>query len=132
VKIAIATEDGHTVSMHFGRAAAYAVLVVEEGAIVARELRPKFAPHGTPAAVHEDDPPGGPHGTGPSAQLRHDQMAAVIADCEAVICGGMGYGAYERMMSNGIRPIVTDLRNVDEAALACAAGTIVDHFERLH
>jgi predicted Fe-Mo cluster-binding NifX family protein len=104
---------------------------VEGGAVVARELRPKFAPHGTAAAVH-DDPPGQPHGTGPAAQSRHDQMAAVIADCEAVLCGGMGMGAYQRMADNGIRPIVTDIRDVDEAALACAAGTIVDHIERLH
>jgi predicted Fe-Mo cluster-binding NifX family protein len=59
-------------------------------------------------------------------------MAAVIADCEAVLCGGMGMGAYQRMADNGIRPIVTDIRDVDEAALACAAGTIVDHIERLH
>jgi predicted Fe-Mo cluster-binding NifX family protein len=132
VKIAIATDDGRTVSMHFGRAASYAVLTVEDGAVVARELRPKFSPHGTPAAMHEDERPGQAHGTGPAAQGRHDQMAATIADCEAVICGGMGYGAYERMVSNGIRAIVTDIRDVDEAALACAAGTIVDHVERLH
>jgi predicted Fe-Mo cluster-binding NifX family protein len=130
VKIAIATEDGHTVSMHFGRAAEYAVLTVEGGAVVARELRPKFNPHGTSAAGHEVT--GHVHGTGPAADARHDQMAVPIADCEAVICGGMGWGAYERMAANGIRPIVTDIRNVDEAALACAAGTIVDHTERLH
>jgi predicted Fe-Mo cluster-binding NifX family protein len=131
VKIALVTDDGHTVSAHFGRATAYAVVTVENGEIVARELRPKVAPHGTAAAVH-DDPPGQPHGTGPGAQSRHDQMAATIADCEVVICRGMGYGAYQRMTSNGIRPIVTDMRDVDEAALACAAGTIVDHPERLH
>jgi predicted Fe-Mo cluster-binding NifX family protein len=132
VKIAIATDNGRTVSMHFGRAAAYAVLTVEGGSVVARELRPKFAPHGTSAAMHADEGPGQAHGTGPAARSRHDQMAAAITDCEAVICGGMGYGAYERMTSNGIRPIVTDIRDVDEAALACAAGTIVDHLERLH
>jgi predicted Fe-Mo cluster-binding NifX family protein len=131
VKIAIVTDDGRTVSAHFGRAAAYAVLTVEGGAVVAREMRPKFAPHGTAAAVHDDEV-GQPHGTGPGAQSRHDQMAAVIADCEVVICRGMGIGAHQRLTSNGIRPIVTDIRDIDEAALECAAGTIVDHIERLH
>jgi predicted Fe-Mo cluster-binding NifX family protein len=130
MKIGIATDDGRTVSMHFGRAAGYAVLTVDDGAVVARELRPKFSPHGTAAAEREVS--GHAHGTGPEADSRHDQMAAAIADCEAVICGGMGMGAYQRMASNGIRPIVTDIRDVDEAALACAAGTIVDHSERLH
>jgi hypothetical protein len=44
----------------------------------------------------------------------------------------MGQGAYDRIAANGIRPIVTDLRDVDEAAIECAAGRIVDHSERLH
>jgi predicted Fe-Mo cluster-binding NifX family protein len=131
VKIAIATDDGRTVSMHFGRAAHYAVLTVEGGVVTGRELRDKFSPHGTPAqAAHEQE--SGPHGTGPGSDVRHDQMAAAIADCAALICGGMGQGAYDRMAANGIRPIVTDLRDVDEAAIECAAGRIVDHSERLH
>jgi predicted Fe-Mo cluster-binding NifX family protein len=75
---------------------------------------------------------GGPHGVGPASDARHDQMAAAIADCSAVICGGMGQGAYGRMTANGIRPIVTDLRDVDEAAIECATGRIMDHTERLH
>jgi predicted Fe-Mo cluster-binding NifX family protein len=131
VKIAIATDDGRTVSMHFGRAAHYAVLTVEDGIVVDRQLRDKFSPHGTVVeATHERE--NGPHGTGPGSDTRHDQMAAAIADCSALICGGMGQGAYARIAANGIRPIVTDLRDVDEAAIECAAGRIVDHSERLH
>jgi len=59
-------------------------------------------------------------------------MAAVIADCSVVICGGMGQGAYDRMKANGIRPILSDLGDVDRAAIECAAGRIVDHLEWLH
>jgi predicted Fe-Mo cluster-binding NifX family protein len=131
VKIAIATDDGRTVSHHFGRAAHYTVLTVEDGAVVAREMRPKFSPHGSGIEAHEEREVG-PHGVGPASDARHDQMAAAIADCSAVICGGMGQGAYDRMTANGIRPIVTDLQDVDEAAIECAAGRIVDHAERLH
>jgi hypothetical protein len=80
-----------------------AVVTVEDGAAVARERRPK---RGT-----------GPHGTGPGSDLRHDQMAP---------------GAYSRMEANGVRPIVTDLRDADEAAIECTVGRIVDHAERLH
>lgn len=132
MKVAVASDDGKAVSMHFGRCRSYAVLTLEDGAIVARDLRPKFTPHGTPAAAHDEERHGQPRGMGPGAQSRHEQMAETIADCEAVICRGMGYGAYERMKFAGIRPIVTDIRDVDEAALACAAGTIFDHRERLH
>jgi predicted Fe-Mo cluster-binding NifX family protein len=129
LKIAIVTDDGTTISRHFGRAEHYAALTVESGQI-GRELRPKFSPHATLAA-HEE-PESGPHGTSPQAQARHDQMAASIADCSALLCGGMGQGASERIAANGIRPIVTDIEDVDEAALACAAGTIVDHAELRH
>lgn len=131
MKIAIPTDDGRTVSLHFGRAAHYAVLTVENGAITERELRAKFSPHGTAAGAHPE-PADGPHGTGPESDARHDQMAAAIADCEAILCGGMGRGAYDRLAANGIKPIVTDIRDVDEAAIECAAGRIVDHAERLH
>jgi|ERR1035437_442833 predicted Fe-Mo cluster-binding NifX family protein len=131
MKIAIATDDGHTVAMHFGRASHYAVLTVVDGVVVERGLRDKFSPHGTAAqAPHERE--AGPHGTGPGSDARHDQMTATIEDCSALICGGMGQGAYGRIAANGIRPIVTDLRGVDEAAIECAAGRIVDHSELLH
>jgi predicted Fe-Mo cluster-binding NifX family protein len=131
VKIAIASDDGRTVSAHFGRAVYYAVLTVEDGSVVAREMRPKFSPHGSGIEAHEERE-ASPHGVGPASDARHDQMAAAIADCSAVICGGMGQGAYDRMTANGIKPILTDLRDVDEAAIECAAGRIVDHVEWLH
>ncbi len=131
MKIAIATDDGRTVTGHFGRAGHYAVLTLESGAVVGREMRPKHSPHVAATDTHQDSEKGS-HGVGPASDARHDQMAAVIADCSAVICGGMGRGAYDRMTANGITPIVTDLRDVDEAAIECAAGRIVDHVERLH
>jgi predicted Fe-Mo cluster-binding NifX family protein len=59
-------------------------------------------------------------------------MAEAIADCEAVLSGGMGYGAYQSMQARGIRPVVTDLTSIDEAVLAYASGTIVDRSDRLH
>jgi predicted Fe-Mo cluster-binding NifX family protein len=44
----------------------------------------------------------------------------------------MGAGAYESMKARGIRPVVTDIEGIDEAALACSAGKLVDHIEKLH
>ena len=51
-------------------------------------------------------------------------MIAPIVDCSCLVAGGMGRGAYERITSAGIRAIVTDLREPDEAAIACAEGRI--------
>jgi len=129
MKIAAITEDGVTISRHFGRAPYYAVLTVEEGRIVNRELRDKLG-HRDFAGQHEDV--SGRHGYGPGAQDRHARMAAAIADCEVLLCGGMGWGAYEAMRAYGIKPIVTDIVDIEAAVQAYLDGTIVDHTELLH
>jgi predicted Fe-Mo cluster-binding NifX family protein len=134
MKIAAVTEDGQTISQHFGRAPYYAVLTVEDGQIADRELRDKLGhahfagePHEEPATA---DPRG--HGFDAAAQDRHSRMAAAIADCQVLLARGMGSGAYESMKQAGIRPIVTDIANIDEAVQAYLGGRVVDHTERLH
>jgi predicted Fe-Mo cluster-binding NifX family protein len=59
-------------------------------------------------------------------------MAAPISDCAVLLARGMGAGAYASLEQAGIRPILTTIANIEEAALQAAAGTIVDHRERLH
>jgi predicted Fe-Mo cluster-binding NifX family protein len=133
MKIAFATDDGSTISQHFGRAIYYAVLEIEDGRILRRELRDKpnhnhFADH----SHHAPTEPTQQHGMDPAAQARHGQMAQSITDCEALICRGMGRGAYESMKEHGIRPLITDIHSVEDAALLYARGELVDHIEKLH
>jgi predicted Fe-Mo cluster-binding NifX family protein len=132
MKIAIVTDDGLSVSPHFGRARMYAIVTVESGLIVARELLDRSTPHTRSAGPHEDAPTTGAHGTDPVAHGKHLEMLAPIADCAAIIAGGMGKGAYDHASAAGIRPIVTSLRDVDEAAIECAAGRLADEVELLH
>ncbi len=131
MKIAAITEDGVTISRHFGRAPYYAVLTVEEGRIVERELRDKLGHRQfIGQETHEDE--SGRHGYSPGAQDRHAAMAAAISDCEVLLCGGMGWGAYEAMKQYGIRPIITDVADIEAAVQAYLNGSIVDHTELLH
>ena len=132
MKIAAITEDGKTISQHFGRARYYQVLTIEEGRIVDRHLREKLGHAHFANEPHEPGPPGQPHGMDPAAQNRHARMAESIADCEALLCGGMGMGAYQSMKERGIRPIVTDIESIEEAAMAYVEGRIVDQIDRLH
>jgi predicted Fe-Mo cluster-binding NifX family protein len=132
MKVAVITDDGKTVSQHFGRAPYYMVLNIENGQIVEHQLRNKLGHVHFADQPHAADQPGQPHGMGPAEHDRHLQMAESIADCEALLCGGMGRGAYQSMITRGIKPVVTTLTQVDEAALAYANGEIVDHVERLH
>jgi predicted Fe-Mo cluster-binding NifX family protein len=132
MKIAAITDDGNTISQHFGRAQHYLVATVENGEIVARELREKLGHAQFANDPHPVEKPGQPHGMDPASHNRHLQMAEAIADCEALLCRGMGMGAYESMKTRGIRPIVTDIIFIDEAVMAYVEGRIVDLVERLH
>ncbi len=133
MKIAVVTDDGTTISQHFGRATHYSVVTVQDGRIIDHELRGKIGHAQLHDEAHEDhNDAKQPHGYGPAADHRHGRMAETIVDCEAVICRGMGMGAYENMKTRNIRPVVTDIVNIDDAVLSYASGKIVDHIEKLH
>lgn len=131
MKIAAITDDGTTISQHFGRASSYAVLTVENGQIVKRELRDKLG-HQHFVGQEAEHAAGQRHGYDPASQDKHARMAASIADCQVLLCRGMGWGAYEAMKAYNITPIVTDIISIEEAVQAYLDGTIVDHVERLH
>ena len=134
MKIAAVSEDGATISQHFGRAPFYMVVTVEDGKIVSREKRDKMGHNQFGGETHDkshgEDPRG--HGFDPVAQNRHARMVTAIADCEVLLARGMGAGAYESMKQANIRPVVTDIANIDEAVKAYLSGTLKDHVEMLH
>jgi predicted Fe-Mo cluster-binding NifX family protein len=135
MKIAAVSEDGLTISQHFGRAPFYIVATVEDRKIIARETRDKMGHNQFSGEAHaehigEADPRG--HGYDPAAQNRHARMVASIADCDILLARGMGAGAYESIKQAGIRPILTDISSIDEAVQAVISGQITDHTERLH
>ncbi len=132
MKIAAITDDGNTISQHFGRAPYYLVVTVEDGKITSRELREKLGHTHFVNEPHPEEQPGQPHGMDQASHNKHLRMAQSIADCEALLCRGMGMGAYESMKQANIRPVVTDIANIDEAVMAYVEGRIIDQVERLH
>ena len=132
MKIAAITDDGKTISQHFGRARYYLVATIENGLIVKRELREKLGHVHFANLPHPEELPGQPHGMDPASHNKHLQMAEAITDCEALLCRGMGRGAYESMKMRSIRPVVTDIADIDEAVMAYIQGTIIDQVDRLH
>jgi predicted Fe-Mo cluster-binding NifX family protein len=59
-------------------------------------------------------------------------MFAAITDCQVVLARGMGQGAYNGIQQMGIRPILTDIAEIETAVQAIMDGSIVNHSERLH
>jgi len=135
MKIAVVTDDGATVSQHFGRARYYAVLTVEEQRVVGREMLDRSD---TLLPVDEHQPHQGLtgeidcHGAGTAAAAAHLRMVQPIQDCQVLLARGMSWRARECLLSAGIRPILTDTSSLDEAVQAYLDGKILDHVELLH
>lgn len=122
MKIAVVTDDGKTISQHFGRAMYYAVYDVRGGKVEGREIKPKVVHHREgEEQLHNHQ-----------EVSKHDSMLSSVQDCEALIARGMGRGAYEAIKQSGIKPIITDRISADEAVEAYIKGTLEDHPERLH
>ncbi|MFC1920263.1 NifB/NifX family molybdenum-iron cluster-binding protein [Chloroflexota bacterium] len=132
MKIAAVTEDGTTISQHFGRAPLYVVATVEDGKVISKETRDKAGHHTFAGRQHPETSPGELHGYDAGAQTRHATMADTIADCQALIAGGMGWGAYDSMKSYNIETIVTDIETIDEAIDLYITGNLPNLMQRLH
>ena len=116
MKIAIPTEDEKNVSGHFGGAPNFLVVTVESKNIVNRDTRKK--PGHEEFAMKEEYPQTGEkgrHGIGPIASERHKEIKKIIKDCELIITGRMGLGAYNDMKNYGFKVVATDVKDIDKA-----------------
>ena len=130
MKVAVVTDDGKTISQHFGRARFYKVYEIKDGAIVGSEQRPKAGHHVEGAAHHEHGAE--PHGHHHGDAATHNSMLANVADCQVLIARGMGWGAHDAIERAGIKPYITDVESADEAVKAYIEGKLDNHAERLH
>ena len=133
MKIAAVSDDGVTISRHFGRAPMYVVVTVEDGTILSRENRDKMG-HAQFAGehqegAHEADPRG--HGFDPARRAVTRRMILAIADCE-VPCHG-GWARALRQHEAGRHTSNRDGRRRYRCGIrALVAGTLVNHVEHLH
>ena len=133
MKIAFVSDDGEkTISAHFGRAPLYVVVEMEDGKEVARETRDKMSPHGEQACNHSGEEHGAKHGCGPGSEVKHRNMAYTIADCQALVARGMGWGAFQSLQGYGITPIVNKTKHIDEALKLYLEGKLENQMEHLH
>lgn len=132
VEVAVASDDGLTIGQHFGRTSCYVVLTLEGGKIASSEIRPKPGHHTFSPREEHGSRSRSRHGCDAGAQARHEAMARVVADCQVVIAGGMGWGAYQGLQACGIQAVATDVLDIREAVLRYAQGTLPNLMERLH
>jgi len=132
LKIALVSEDGTTISQHFGRAPFYIILTVENGQIIKQEKFERGAA-GTCACGHNGvEEHHGSHSGDSESDARHIRMVDPIADCQVLIAGGMGYGAYQALKSRNLQVFITAEPSIRKAVELFSAGKLDNLMERLH
>lgn len=105
MKVAVASDDGKTISSHFGRSKGFVVFEIEDGKILDKKYVPNtFTGHAR-----------GSHHEGLHHHDSHVSIIENLRDCEAVISHGMGRRLYDDLTSVGIKVYVTEKTDVDEA-----------------
>ena len=130
MKIAFVTDDGETITQHFGRAGKYLVVEIEKGEEVSRDLRSKLEPMYFRKIEHDHKDT--PDHDSPAAHNKHVQMMAAIEDCDVVVCGGMGRGAFQSIVSLGKKVFMTSTGNINDALKGYLAGELVDMSDLVH
>ena len=132
MKIAFVTDDGITITQHFGRAGKYLVVEVEGETEFSRDLRDKMG-HRQFHKIESEEKNIGVHShDNPANHSKHVQMMAAIEDCDVVVCGGMGRGAFNSIVSLGKEVFMTNTGNINDALKAYLAGELPNMSDLVH
>jgi predicted Fe-Mo cluster-binding NifX family protein len=132
MKIAFVTDDGVIITQHFGRAGKYLVVEIAEEKEVSRDLRDKLGhTHFRQAEKNHTHVEGQPH-SNPEDHSKHVQMMAAIEDCDVVVCGGMGMGAFQSIKSLGKEVFMTNTAVINDALKGYLAGELQNMADLVH
>lgn len=119
MKIAFPTDDGKSISRHFGQAKYFRVITLENGQPGPSELRKKATQlngnHDPTSGVHPDQ-----------------QMVDAIDDCQVLIAGGMGSPAYNCASNAGLEVILTREAAINLAVLTYLSGKLENEMQLIH
>jgi predicted Fe-Mo cluster-binding NifX family protein len=102
-RIAIATTDGISVCDHLARSTAFLILEIQDGAIISGTFRSR--PMDTCG--------------------NHAGFVDMVAGASAVMCCGVGQGAADVLVENGVEVLVLDgQHSIDEAVNGFLAGSL--------
>lgn len=139
IKIAIASNDGKSVSGHFGPTKSYLVVTIQDNEIINQEIREKFSHHkgshdeGEHHHNHDHEHQNGNHEHGNRHDKKHhNRMIENILDCQYMLVKSMGNPVHDALTEAGIKPILTNIKNIEEAVKALLDGTIDNNTHLLH
>ena len=130
MKIAVVTNDGQKISQHFGRAPYYKIFTIENNEITEQETRERKTGHHAQGQEQNHEQHDNSQGHGVGQDDKHDLMAKEIGDCQVLIAGGMGIGAYKRFFENGISVMMTDKLDIAEAVKLFSEGKLENLYQQ--
>jgi len=125
-KVAFPTEDGQTISRHFGRAPLFKIVAIQNGIQTAAELRGNPNEQSHHEHQHHEHQHQGGHNQG------HGAKFALVADCQVLIGAGMGQPAYDRLQNMGLEVFLTGEKQIDAALAHYLNGTLTSDMRRIH
>ncbi len=131
IKIAIPTDDGVTISRHFGQARAFLIVTLDDGEIVAQELRelPDAGGHDHHHHHHDHNHD---HHHGMGGNPAHMAKFEYVRDCQFLIGGGMGAPAVNRLNAMGIQVALTDHKQIADLLEEVKTGQVKHNPKRVH
>jgi predicted Fe-Mo cluster-binding NifX family protein len=123
--IAFVTDDGTTISSHFGRAMYYEIITLQDGKAADRK-------HVSKAGHHSFGPEAHQAGHDHNDDHKHAAMTAPLSGVSVLVSRGMGMGAQQHLLGMGIQPVLTGLHAIDEAVAAFVAGILASDDSRVH
>ena len=120
LKIAFPTDDGVTISRHFGQAKYYRIISVNDGEVIAEEQVEKSS-H-THAAGEDHHALGHDHGA----------MFEPLKGCQVLIAGGMGQPAYEHANAQGLNVLLASQTEIRPALQAFLDGKLISDPRLIH
>lgn len=118
MKIAIASDDGESIAMHFGRTRGFLIYTIENGAVKERVYKPNdITGHAR-----------GLSGTSHSAD-HHGPILSALSGCRAVISRGMGRRIYDDLQSVEIEAFIVKETIADTALDLYLKNRLLDNPE---
>lgn len=125
MKIAFASDNGRNISAHFGRAEFYVIVEIGDGREQTRRLVSKESTSCN--CSHEEGHAHSTHEDG-----KHKAIFEPIKDCQVLIAGGMGRGAFLRLQKMGLQAMLTAHEAIEDALADFMAGRLTHFPNRIH
>jgi len=122
MKIAVVSDDSTTIASHFGRAAGFVIVEVENGQVIRRDYRPnRFTHHNLSNGVSQEQQ---------HHLHQHGPVLEALEDCQAVISCGMGRRMFDDFQSVGKEVFITDVFEIDSAIEKYLKGELPNYPDR--